>query len=100
MPRRVFRILHASHSDESGLTEKATALAVEPRSGTVFAGTADGVFRSPDGGESWTAMNAGLANLAVTSLAIDTAAGVLYAGTEAGVFTSRLPRTTRPLPPR
>ena len=49
-----------------------------------------GVFKSTDGGGSWTAINTGLTNTEVQALAIDPSApGTLYAGTYAGgVFKS------------
>ncbi|HUM02031.1 MAG TPA: PKD domain-containing protein [Thermoanaerobaculia bacterium] len=44
-----------------------------------------GVFKSTNGGESWTAINAGLTNLNVFALAIDSSApATLYAGTWGG----------------
>ncbi len=49
-----------------------------------------GVFKSTDGGSSWTAINAGLTDLQVVSLAVDPAnTNILYAGTRLeGVFKS------------
>ena len=68
------------------------ALALHPSTpATVYAGTAaGGVFKSIDSGGSWTAVNAGLTNLAVTSLVIDPLTPTtLYAGTYGGgVFRS------------
>jgi len=59
--------------------------------GHLFAGTAQGVFRSRDQGESWTPVNTGLTNTAILALALDPRQ-VLYAGTEGGgVFRSRSP---------
>ena len=52
-------------------------------------GPFDGVFKSTNGGESWTAINAGLTNTFVYALAIDPSApATLYAGTFGGVFKS------------
>jgi hypothetical protein len=71
---------------------------------TLYAGTSlAGVFRSLDGGSSWTPMNDGLlddetfrnSGLFIHSLVLDPADGVLRAGTENGVFAIR-----RPLRPR
>ena len=74
------------------------ALAIDPLAPTtLYAGTGgEGVFKSIDGGASWSAMNNGLTNTDVFSLAIDPLApGTLYAGTGsflnvegAGVFKS------------
>jgi hypothetical protein len=38
---------------------------------TVYAATDDGVFQSPDGGGTWQAVSAGLADLHVYALALD-----------------------------
>ena len=58
------------------------------RSGTIYAGTdGDGVFRSPDGGDSWEKGNVGLQGLAVLSLL--SAGDALIAGTYGyGAFRS------------
>ena len=57
---------------------------------TLYAGTVGGVFKSTNGGGSWTAINTGLTNTEVQALAIDPSApGTLYAGTYGGgVFKS------------
>ncbi len=62
------------------------ALAVHPGNPSiVFAGRADGVYKSTDGGTIWTAT--GLSN--VRAIAIDPAAAEnIYAGTPSGVFVS------------
>src|SRR5207253_7714651 len=60
------------------------ALAFDPRSSAVFAGTDQGVFRSTDGGATWSAVNAGLTTLYVQTLALDSAREILYAGTYGG----------------
>lgn len=67
----------------------ASRPAGQPGSSIVFAGTkGGGVFRSADGGATWLASNAGLANTDVCALAAD-AAGRLFAGTRGGgVFVS------------
>lgn len=63
-------------------------------SSRIYVGTAGaGVYKSFDGGYTWTAMNIGLLDQDVLSLAIDTSTTepdtVLYAGTNGGgVFTS------------
>ncbi len=64
-----------------GLAASAVlALAVDPTTPfTVFAGTPEGVFRSEDGGETWTPR--GLAGFSVGVLAFDpTNPSILYAG--------------------
>jgi hypothetical protein len=67
------------------------ALAVDPNTPTtLYAGTyGGGVFKSTDGGATWSAVNTGLSNKSVWALAIDpTAPNTLYAGTYGGVFKS------------
>ena len=82
----------------NGLTDTDIwAFAIDPSaSDTIYAGTGSGsagfnrggVFKSTNGGASWTAMNAGLPGTDVRALAIDPSAPArLYAGTAgAGVF--------------
>lgn len=50
-----------------------------------YAGTQGGVFRSPDGGQTWEAMNNGLTNHNVQAIAFSEK---LYAGTPEGLFVS------------
>src|SRR4029077_18075174 len=68
------------------------AFAIDPiNSSTLYAGIrfGGGVFKSSDGGGSWTAANTGLTDMFVTSLAIDPiTTRILYAGTFGGVFKS------------
>ena len=66
------------------------SLAINPSSpSTVYAGTADGVFKSTDGAASWAAASTGLTSSAVRALAIDPAStSTIYAGTNGGVFKS------------
>ena len=62
------------------------------KEGNLFAGTSDGVFRSTDGGSSWTAVNNGLSIVyasMVYSLAVVSSSGGgggtnLFAGVEDG----------------
>lgn len=55
---------------------------------TIYAGTASGVERSANGGDSWSAANTGLTNTDVETFAI-APSGALYAGTAGGgVFIS------------
>ncbi|MEP6767207.1 MAG: hypothetical protein ABJC61_00960 [Acidobacteriota bacterium] len=66
------------------------ALAIDPQaSANLYAGTDRGVFKSQDGGISWSAVNNGLTALTVYALVLDPSApGTVYAGTNAGVFRS------------
>lgn len=58
-----------------------TCLAGDPTTGRVWCGSVDGVLRSDDGGETWSA--AGLGGERVTAIAADpTAPGAAWAGTE------------------
>ena len=79
-----------------------SALGIDPTMpGTVYAGTdnlngsgdgGSGVFKSMDGGNTWSAASTGLpgnGNTSVVAFAFDpTTPGTLYAGTYRGVFTS------------
>ncbi|HEY3203356.1 MAG TPA: hypothetical protein VGL03_06810 [Thermoanaerobaculia bacterium] len=77
---------------QKGLTAVfVDCLVMDPASAsTIYAGTGNGVFKSTDGGATWTASVSGLSNLLVTSLALDTRSpSTLYAGTNGGgVFRS------------
>ena len=55
----------------------------------LYAATSAGVFTSTDGAASWTAINAGLPNVAVSDLSIDRTGSVLRAATIAGLFEYR-----------
>ena len=61
-----------------------SALALDPTTPTtLYAGTSDGVFKTTDGGTSWSPVNTGLAVLSTTvrALALDpTTPTTLYAG--------------------
>src|SRR5206468_2539359 len=53
------------------------------------AGTSRGVFKSTDGGNSWSDVTSGLASANVGALAVDPKTpSTLYAGTPRGVFKS------------
>jgi photosystem II stability/assembly factor-like uncharacterized protein len=55
----------------------------------IYAGTDGGVFKSMNGGESWSAINTGLTDYEVWDLVIDPITPrVVYAGTTGGVFKS------------
>lgn len=66
------------------------ALAVDPADpDVVYAGTTNGMFKSTDGGETWTAISRGLGPEGVWVRAILVRPGAVYIGTEAhGAFKS------------
>lgn len=72
--------------------DEVSALVIDPNSQAVYAAlTGDGVYKSSNGGASWSATNSGLpASLSIYSLAIDPTNGqVIYAGTtDSGVYKS------------
>jgi len=88
------------NSINTGLTNTyIRSIAIDPATPqTLYAGTFDGdffgkagsgVFKSINGGTSWSAANTGLTNIYVFSLAIDPVTPqTLYAGTGVGVFKS------------
>jgi len=82
-----------SGASPDGLTNTAIqALAVDPSNPTtVYVGTGAGVFKSVDGGDSWSALNTGLTSTAIRALAVDPAApSTVYAATfGGGVFVLR-----------
>jgi photosystem II stability/assembly factor-like uncharacterized protein len=85
----------------SGLPERASvlALAIDPAAPTtIYAGTqGGGIFRSTDGGSTWTAFNTGLSNMNVTTLAISSTGTTLHAGTRGGgVFEFEIVDLLRP----
>src|SRR6266849_1616397 len=56
---------------------------------TLYAGTPGGVFKSANGGESWSPVNTGLSSSAIRALVVDPQTPTtLYAGTSGGVFVS------------
>jgi len=61
---------------------------VDPRNpNTIYAGTlGSGVFRTTDGGASWSEFNGGLKDLNINALVTDSSGTHLYAATQAGVF--------------
>jgi len=65
-------------------TIRVSALAVMGT--TLYVGTGDRVFRSDNGGNTWTAVNTGLMNSSITLLAVMET--TLYAGTLGGIFRS------------
>ena len=73
------------------------ALEIDPSSNTtLYAGTeSGGVYKSTDGGDTWTAVNNGLTNLNVQDLAIDPDVNTtVYAGTRAGGVYKRTSAST------
>ena len=75
------------------------ALAIDPQTpSTLYAGTGNGVFRSTDGGASWTAVNSGLTSLAIDTLAIDPQnPSTVFAGTSGGgVFSTTFTSQSTP----
>jgi len=95
----LWQMLGVEQSVPTGQPVNVMALALDPRTPeTVYAATActvgfegtpcgDGVYRSQDAGESWTALHGGMRPYTATwSLALLPDAGILYAGTYYGVF--------------
>jgi hypothetical protein len=83
-------LIWTSHGPEGGMV---FALAIDPSAPTtVYAGSGPGggVFKSTNGGASWSAVNTGLTNTSVLALAIDPLTpSTVYAGTNGGgVFVS------------
>lgn len=72
-----------------GVRGQTTAVVIDPMTPTtVYAGVGgSGVYRSTDGGDTWTNASDDLTNVYVTALAIDPSDPMtLYAGTVRGVF--------------
>jgi len=102
-PSGVFKSVDGATSwSATGFSMDATTLAVNPRNpAMLFAGTSQaGVFRSRDGGATWTDLNEGLPNLEIRALAIDSAGARLYAATGAGAYELEIARLTRVVPAR
>jgi photosystem II stability/assembly factor-like uncharacterized protein len=78
---------------ESGLKgDDVEAVAIDPASGAVYAGTFHGVFHSGDGGASWSLRSDGLPNTDVRVLAVAGSPARLWAGTAGGsVWSTELP---------
>jgi photosystem II stability/assembly factor-like uncharacterized protein len=79
----------------TGLRTGVYVVAVSERDRTWYAGAVDGVWRSVDGGSTWSRSNAGIApdfsgNLDTSEIAVDPAhAGTIYAGTVNGTYQSQ-----------
>ena len=68
-----------------------TALVIDPQKTEVlYAGTLDGLYKTVDGGRSWTRIGTGLSDQFISSAAFDPLnPEILYVGGRAGVFNSR-----------
>lgn len=68
----------------------ARVLAIDPSdSSTLYAGTADGILKTTDGGANWRASNVGLLNARVRVLALNPKSpSTIFAGTSSGIFKS------------
>jgi photosystem II stability/assembly factor-like uncharacterized protein len=66
----------------------ALALVADPaRPGELLAGTTGaGVYRSTDGGETWTASGQGLVNTAVAAVALDDTSSAIFVAGAAGIY--------------
>jgi hypothetical protein len=72
--------------------DEVEAVAIDPATGTVYAGSFHGVFRSADGGETWTPLRDGLMHQDVRALAVAGSPARLWAGTAGGgVYSIELP---------
>jgi hypothetical protein len=68
------------------------AVAIDPASGAVYAGSFNGVFRSADGGSSFAKWSDGMLHLDVRALAVAGSPPRLWAGTAGGsVYSTELP---------
>jgi hypothetical protein len=65
------------------LTDKNINVLDIDETGNIYAGTENGLFRSPDKGAAWEDINTGLVMLDIHALYLDSK-GYLYAGTSAG----------------
>lgn len=66
------------------------ALSIDPVTpDTMYAATTDGIFRSINGGLSWSAHNTGLSSALLQINAIVTQPQALWIGTEAGLYRAQ-----------
>jgi len=86
-----------AHRGRASGSREAYALAIDPQNpSTVYAAAASfagpqmgGVFKSEDGGTTWTQANAGLTDIEAYALVMDPQTpSTLYVGTEGGLFKS------------
>jgi photosystem II stability/assembly factor-like uncharacterized protein len=94
-----------TRAGEPELSPVRTLLADPTRPGRLWAAGEGGVFVSNDRGDSWSPLNAGLADLSVLNLVLDPSGRSLHAGTATrGVFDLELTpdraKITAPLPGR
>ncbi len=88
--RGVFRTRDAGESWENlgpeGVAARIRDLAIDVRSGSLFAATSgDGIWKSTDGGDSWTARSSGMQSPATYSVEVDPVReGVVWAGLSGG----------------
>jgi photosystem II stability/assembly factor-like uncharacterized protein len=73
-------------------TPDVWGLAVDSRSGTVYAATGRGVYRRARTGTSWTAAGRGWPRGGATQITIHPRTGRLWAGTARGLYTLASPR--------
>lgn len=75
----------------TGLTQMdVNALSIDPVTpDTMYAATTDGIFRSINGGLSWSAHNTGLSSALLQINAIVTQPQALWIGTEAGLYRAQ-----------
>ena len=68
--------------------ESVNALAIDPVTpSTLYAGTVVGIYKSMNGGDTWTEMTTGLVNIEVTELVVDPSnPTIVYAGTRNGMY--------------
>jgi hypothetical protein len=88
-------IFRSTDSGQTFSTQSAAAvvqIVADPASSGRFyaAIPPNGVLTSSDDGATWTSMNTGLTDLAVSALALDASGGYLYAATNSGVFVLEL----------
>jgi len=59
-------------------------VAIDPRNGTLYVGTENGVYTEPEGTGPWKPLNIGMAGVSVHSLVLNQTTNVLLAGTYGG----------------
>ena len=71
---------HGASFAPKGFLSGINVLAADPaHSGTLYAGTATGVYKSTDGAATWQPANLGMASSDIVTLALDPRSGTLYA---------------------
>ena len=75
---------HGATFGPAGSLPAVNVLAADPaHSGTLYAGTVSGVYRSTDSAATWQPANLGMSSSNILSLATDPQSGTLYAGADA-----------------